>query len=83
MIDKILKHYNKHIYFNREMEEKMYRLQKTKEEIEAFKAAQEIWRQKERQELEEENRRIEEFLREKEIKQKELYVCYYMNFMFF
>ncbi|GLV45297.1 hypothetical protein CBL_05397 [Carabus blaptoides fortunei] len=56
----------------REIEEKMYRLQRTKDEIDSFKAAQEIWRQKERQELEEENRRIEEFLREKEIKQREL-----------
>jgi hypothetical protein len=40
----------------REFESKMLKMQKTKEEIEAFNKAREAWKQKEREEIEDENR---------------------------
>lgn len=43
----------------------MCKMQKTKEEMIAFKAAQEVWRQKKRQELEEENIRIQKHLQDR------------------
>lgn len=46
----------------REMAEKMRKTQKTREEIIAFREAQELWRKKKQEEIEEENRRIQEYL---------------------
>lgn len=57
----------------------MIKLNKTKKEIESFKAFQEIWKQKEREELEEETKRIAEFLKQKEKQQKERYLQTYIN----
>lgn len=54
----------------RNLEEKMYLMKKTKEEIDAFKAARKIWIEKERREIDEENRRVAEFLKQKEIEDK-------------
>lgn len=49
----------------RMLEEKMCKMQKTKEEMMAFKAAQEVWKKRERDALEEENRKIQEYLQSK------------------
>lgn len=49
----------------RALEEKMCKMQKTREEMMAFKAAQEIWKKRERDALEEENRKIQEYLQSK------------------
>lgn len=46
----------------RAIEERMCKMKKTQQEIQAFKAAQEVWRLKRKEELEEENRRIQEYL---------------------
>lgn len=46
----------------REMAERMCKMQKTREEIIAFREAQELWRRKKKEEIEEENRRIQEYL---------------------
>lgn len=56
----------------REAEERMCKMQKTKEEMIAFKAAQDVWRKKKRQELEEENIRIQQYLQDRalEIQQR-------------
>ena len=51
----------------RERMEKMCKMQKTKEEMDAFKKAQQIWRNKEKAEIEKENQRIHEFLTNKAI----------------
>lgn len=40
----------------------MCRMRRTKQEIEAFKEAQEVWRRNKKELLEEENRRIQEYL---------------------
>jgi hypothetical protein len=42
----------------REFEFKMLKAQKTKEEIEAFHKARDAWKQKEREEIEDENRSL-------------------------
>lgn len=42
----------------REFESKMLKVQKTKEEIEAFHRARDAWKQKEREETEDENRSL-------------------------
>lgn len=49
----------------RALEEKMLKMQRTREEMMAFKAAQEIWKKRERDALEEENRKIQEYLQSK------------------
>nr|XP_023027239.1 meiosis-specific nuclear structural protein 1-like [Leptinotarsa decemlineata] len=46
----------------REASEKMCKMKRTREEMDAFKEAQEVWRKRKRIEIEEENRRIEEYL---------------------
>lgn len=55
----------------REMEERMCKMKKTREEIAAFKTAQGIWREKKRKELEEENIKIQEYLRQKFFEEQE------------
>lgn len=40
-------------------------MQKTREEMTAFKAAQEAWKRKKKQDIEAENIRIQEFLQKK------------------
>lgn len=55
----------------RDLEEKMYRMKRTKEEIDAFNAARKIWKEQERREIDEENRRVAEFLQQKENEDKE------------
>jgi hypothetical protein len=42
--------------FCREFESKMLKMKKTKEEMEAFHKARDVWKQKEREEMEDENR---------------------------
>jgi hypothetical protein len=42
----------------REFESKMLEVQKKKEEIEAFHRARDVWKQKEREEIEDENRSL-------------------------
>lgn len=64
MIDDIIQRI--HDEDEREFEEKMCKMQKTKEEMVTFKAAQEVWKKKERDALEEENRKIQEFLQSKQ-----------------
>lgn len=49
----------------RERSEKMCNMHKTREEITAFKAANDLWKKKKMQEIEEENRRIQEYLASK------------------
>lgn len=49
----------------REHAEKMRKTQKTREEIIAFREAHELWRKKKKEEIEEENRRIQEYLMSK------------------
>lgn len=44
------------------MEEKWCKMQKTKEEMMAFKAAQQEWKKKKERELQEENKKIQEYL---------------------
>lgn len=44
---------------------KMCKMKKTQEEITAFKKAQEIWKEQERKRLEEENVRLQIYIREK------------------
>lgn len=50
----------------RALVEKLCKMQKTREEMMAFKAAQEVWKKRERDALEEENRKIQEYLQSKE-----------------
>lgn len=63
MIDDIIQRI--HEEDERFREEKLCRMQKTREEMMAFKAAQEIWKQKRQIALEEENRQIAEYLQKK------------------
>lgn len=49
----------------REIAEKMRKMQKTREEITAFREARDLWRKKKQAEIEEENRRIQEYLMSK------------------
>lgn len=63
MIDDIVQRI--HEEDEREIEEKMCKMQKTREEMMAFKAAQEVWKKRERDALEEENRKIQEYLQSK------------------
>ncbi|KAK5650190.1 hypothetical protein RI129_001219 [Pyrocoelia pectoralis] len=55
----------------RTIEERMCRMRRTQQEIEAFKAAQEIWKKKQKEELVEENRKIQEYLLSKTAASKE------------
>lgn len=50
----------------RALEEKMCKMQKTREEMMAFKAAQQVWKKREKDALEEENRKIQEYLQSRE-----------------
>ncbi|CAH0559184.1 unnamed protein product [Brassicogethes aeneus] len=63
MIDHIVERI--HEEDERDRLEKMCKMQKTKEEMIAFKQAQEIWKQKKKEEIEEENRKIHEFMMSK------------------
>ncbi|GJQ85766.1 hypothetical protein Trydic_g20328 [Trypoxylus dichotomus] len=63
MIDDIIQRI--HEEDERMLEEKWCKVQKTQEEMLAFKAAQKIWKEKRKLALEEENRRIEEYLQMK------------------
>ncbi|KAF5295557.1 hypothetical protein FQR65_LT10420 [Abscondita terminalis] len=58
----------------REIEERMCKMKRTQQEIDAFKQAQEIWKQKKREEIVEENRKIQEYLLSKasDIRAKQL-----------
>lgn len=49
----------------REKLEKMCKMQKTKREMDDFKRAQQIWRDKQKKEIEEENERVQEFIMRK------------------
>lgn len=64
MLDDILQ--RMHDENEREIEEKKCKMQKTREEMMAFKAAQEVWRKKERDALEEENRNIQIYLQSRQ-----------------
>nr|CAD7425916.1 unnamed protein product [Timema monikensis] len=55
----------------REMEQKMINMQKTQEEIEEFRKAREAWKQKERMEMEEENRRLAEYVQMQDMAQQQ------------
>lgn len=50
----------------RALEEKMCKMHRTREEMMAFKAAQEVWKKRERIALDEENRKIQEYLQSRE-----------------
>ncbi|ERL94882.1 hypothetical protein D910_12155 [Dendroctonus ponderosae] len=63
MIDDIIQRI--HDEDEREIHERMCKMQKTREEMMAFKAAQEAWKRKKKQDIEEENIRIQEFLQKK------------------
>jgi hypothetical protein len=65
MIDDIVQRI--HAEDEREREEKMCKMQKTKEEMDAFKKAQQIWRNNEKDEIDKENQRIQEFITNKAI----------------
>lgn len=65
----------------RALEEKMCKMQKTREEMMAFKAAQEVWKKRERDALEEENRRIQEYLQSKEGSLKARYKKYQIKYV--
>lgn len=47
----------------RAIQEKMCKMQRTREEMNAFKEAQNIWREKQKKELQEENMRIQEYIK--------------------
>lgn len=51
----------------REKLEKMCKMQRTKEEMDAFKRAQQLWRDKQREEIVKENERMQEFIMKKAI----------------
>ncbi|XP_071440415.1 meiosis-specific nuclear structural protein 1-like isoform X2 [Hetaerina americana] len=63
-IDEVMQHI--HEEDQREQEEVMRKKKRTKHEMAEFQRCQEIWKEKERHALEEENRRIIQFLRDKE-----------------
>lgn len=46
----------------RALQEKWLKMQKTKAEMVAFKEAQDIWKQKQRQQIEDENKKIQEYM---------------------
>ncbi|KAJ8930365.1 hypothetical protein NQ314_016843 [Rhamnusium bicolor] len=63
MIDDIVQRI--HDEDEREIAERMIKMMKTREEMMAFKAAQEMWKKRKQEEIEEENRKIQEFLMSK------------------
>ncbi|XP_050306031.1 meiosis-specific nuclear structural protein 1-like [Anthonomus grandis grandis] len=63
MIDDVIQRI--HDEDEREMQERMCRMQKTREEMMDFKAAQDEWKQRRKREIEDENRKIQEFLQKK------------------
>lgn len=63
MIDDVIQRI--HDEDERTLQEQMCKMMKTREEMMAFKAAQDRWKQKKREEIEEENRRIQDFLEKK------------------
>lgn len=63
-------------------EEKWCRMKRTQKEIVAFKKAQEKWKKKRMDEIEEENRRIEEYLLEISTRQDVRYLYYYLKHIF-
>lgn len=65
MIDDIVQRI--HAEDEREIEERMCKRLKTRQEMDAFKKAQQLWRNKEKEEIEKENKRIQEFLMAKAI----------------
>ncbi|XP_018580370.1 meiosis-specific nuclear structural protein 1-like [Anoplophora glabripennis] len=60
MIDDIVQRI--HDEDEREMQERMCKMKRTRDEMIAFKQARELWKKKKAEEIEEENRRIQEFL---------------------
>lgn len=60
MIDDIVQRI--HEEDEREMQERMCKMKRTRDEMVAFKQAQELWKKRKAEEIEEENRRIQEFL---------------------
>ncbi|KAJ8921789.1 hypothetical protein NQ315_008415 [Exocentrus adspersus] len=60
MIDDIVQRI--HDEDERELQEKMCKMKRTRDEMIAFKQAQELWRKRKAEEIEAENRRIQEFL---------------------
>jgi len=63
MIDDIIQRI--HDEDERMIQEKMCKMMKTRQEMMAFKAAQDRWKQKKKEEIERENQRIKEFLEKK------------------
>lgn len=63
----------------REIAEKMRNMQKTRQEIIAFREARELWRKKKKEEIEEENKRIQEYLMSKAA---DINAKYVQNFRF-
>ncbi|XP_068084125.1 meiosis-specific nuclear structural protein 1 [Anabrus simplex] len=55
----------------REMEERMIKMQKSKQEMDEFNRAREEFKQKEKREIEEENRRLLEFMEQQNMKQQD------------
>lgn len=55
------------------MEDKMCSMKKNRDEMNAFKVAQEIWKNKRRKELEEENIAIQKFLQDKMAREQQRY----------
>ncbi|XP_030760355.1 meiosis-specific nuclear structural protein 1 [Sitophilus oryzae] len=49
----------------RDIQEKMCKMKRTREEMWAFEMAQQKWKQRKKEEIEEENRKIQEFLQQK------------------
>lgn len=50
---------------------KLCKMKQTQEEIKAFKEAQEIWKEKRKKELEEENKRLIEYMQNKEEEERQ------------
>lgn len=71
MIDDIVQRI--HDEDEREMQERMCRMKRTRDEMIAFKQAQELWKKKKAEEIEEENRRIQEFITAKAADTKSRY----------
>lgn len=61
LIDEIIERINDED--ERAMQDKMCKMQKTRDEMNAFKVAQALWREKQKKELEEENLRIQEYIK--------------------
>lgn len=74
----------------RALQEKWLKMQKTKAEMVAFKEAQDIWKQKQRQQIEDENKKIQEYMFSKQSdvqakwvqKQQFFDNCRFYNFSF-